>query len=150
MNWKLCSKCALDPDPRGPSACHDCREINTPRGVPVEAVQRAAGLYRAIQDHVAAIRVGDLHALALTELALDGAVSMYRQPDGPDMSDAHVDRIARRLYRAFDDASRGKEPLHDFDVMAQCAYEGRPVIDNWRALARAAIQIGAVIPEEDP
>ena len=64
-----------------------------------------------------------------------------------DFSDAHVDRVARRLYRAFDDASQGREPLHDFDVMAQCEYEGRPVIDNWRALAREAIQLGAVVAE---
>jgi len=63
----------------------------------------------------------------------------------PDLADAHVDRVARRLYRAFDDANQGREPLHDFDVMAQCEYEGRPVVDNWRALAREAIRLGAIV-----
>lgn len=67
----------------------------------------------------------------------------------PDLSDAHVDRVARRLFRAFDDASRGREPLHDFDVMAECEYEGRPIVDNWRALAREAIQLGAVVRVEE-
>ena len=62
-----------------------------------------------------------------------------------DFSDEHVDRVARVLYRAFDDANKGYEPLHDFDVMAQCKYDGRPVINNWRALARKAIQLGAVV-----
>lgn len=66
----------------------------------------------------------------------------------PDLSDGHVDRVARRLFRAFDDASKGREPLHDFDVMAECEYEGRPVVDNWRALAREAIQRGAVVSED--
>jgi len=68
-----------------------------------------------------------------------------------DLSAAHVDRVARRLYRAFDDAHRGREPLHDFDVMAECEYEDRHVIDNWHALAREAIRFGAVVaPEEVP
>ncbi len=62
-----------------------------------------------------------------------------------DLSDEHVDRVARVLYRAFDDVNKGYEPLHDFDVMAQCEYEGRPVIDNWRALAREAIKRGASV-----
>lgn len=65
-----------------------------------------------------------------------------------DLSDAHVDRVARRLFRAFDDASEGREPPHDYDVMAQCEYEGQPVVDNWIALAREAIRRGAVVPEE--
>lgn len=63
----------------------------------------------------------------------------------PDLSDAHVARVARRLFRAFDDANKGREPLHDFDVMAECEYEGRAVIDNWRALARESIRLGAVV-----
>jgi len=68
------------------------------------------------------------------------------QPRFPDLSDAHIDRVARRLYRAFDDASWGREPLHDFDVMSECEWQGRPVVDNWRALAREAIRLGAVVP----
>jgi hypothetical protein len=74
-----------------------------------------------------------------------------RDRDRPalNLSDAHVDRVARRLFRAFDDANRGREPLHDFDVMTKCEYEGRPVIDNWRALAREAIQLGAVVAVEE-
>lgn len=39
--------------------------------------------------------------------------------------------------------------MHDFDVMAECEYEGRPVVDNWRALAREAIQLGAVVRVEE-
>jgi hypothetical protein len=101
-SWKLCPSCEFDPDPRGPSACATCREINT-----------------------------------------------RRPPLCPDLSDAHVDRVARKLFRAFDDANKGHEPLHDFDVMSECEYDGRPVIDNWRALARAAIQLGAVVLEEE-
>jgi len=100
MSRKLCPACTRDPDPRGWSACFDCRELNRP------------------------------------------------WPE-PDLSDAHVDRVARKLFRAFDDASAGCEPLHDYDVMSQCEYDGRPVINNWRALARAAIQLGAVVPAEE-
>jgi hypothetical protein len=94
----LCSACALDPDPRGPSACAACRELN---------------------------RKGPLF---------------------PDLSDVHVDRIARGLYRAY--ASEGCEPLQAFDVRTQYEYNSQPVIDKWRALAREAIRHGAVIPEE--
>jgi hypothetical protein len=89
-NWRRCPACTLDPDPRGPSACFDCRELNR-----------------------------------------------LRPP--LDLSDAHVDRVARRLFRAF--------ALHDFDVMTACEYDGRPVVDNWRTLAREAIQLGAVVEE---
>jgi hypothetical protein len=144
-----CSACQTDPDPRGWSACYECREINIRRVLPEGVLQSVAGLYRAIEDHVAAIRRCDEHDVALTELALRGGIAAYLRPDGPDLSDAHVDRVARRLYRAFDDASEGHEPLHDFDVMAECEYDGQPVIDKWRALARAAIQIGAIV-EQDP
>ena len=101
MSMRSCPACTLDPDPRGPSACAACRELDR------------------------------------------------RPPTFPDLSGAHVDRVARRLYRAFDDANRGREPLHDFDVMAECEYEGKPVIDNWRALERAAIRLGAVLPMEN-
>jgi hypothetical protein len=94
---KTCPACTLDPDPRGPSACAACRELN--RGVPIF----------------------------------------------PDLSGAHVDRVARRLFRAFDDANQGREPLHDFDVMTECKYDDRYVVENWRALAREAIRLGAVV-----
>lgn len=144
-----CRACQADPDPRGWSACYECREINTRRMLPPETLQSVAGLYRAIEDHVAAIRRGDAHDVGLTELALRGGIAAYLRPSGLDLSDAHVDRVARRLYRAFDDASKGKEPLHDFDVMAACDYDGQPVIENWRALARAAIQLGAVVDDEE-
>lgn len=78
-----------------------------------------------------------------------GERALNRLLPAPDLSGAHVDRVARRLFRAFDDANQGHEPLHDFDVMAQCEYEDRPVIDNWRALAREAIRLGAVITVEE-
>ena len=58
--------------------------------------------------------------------------------------------IAAIQVAAFDDASEGREPSHDFDVMAECEYEGQPVVDNWIALAREAIRLGAVVPEETP
>jgi hypothetical protein len=151
VSWERCAACKIDPDPRGPSACYECREINAWRGLPghLEAAQRVAGLYRAVEDHVAAIRSGDGHDVLLTELALRGGIAAYLRPDGTDLSDAHVDRVARKLYRAFDDASAGKEPLHDFDVMAQCEYDGHPVIESWRALAREAIRLGTVVEPED-
>lgn len=66
----------------------------------------------------------------------------------PDLSDAHVDRVARKLFRAFDDANEGLEPLHDFDVMSQCEHQGHAVVANWRALAREAIRHGAVTAED--
>lgn len=103
---KSCPACILDPDPRGPSACAACRELNR------------------------------------------------RAPHFPDLSEAHVERVARHLYRVFDDAvCLGREPSHDFDVMAEGSLESedpRPVIDGWRALARAAIQLGAIIPAGIP
>jgi hypothetical protein len=79
---KTCPACTNDPDPRGPSACHACRELNLARRV-------------------------------------------------PDLSDAHVARVAHHFFRTFDDASAGRAPLHDFE--------------HWRALAREAIRIGAVV-----
>jgi hypothetical protein len=58
--------------------------------------------------------------------------------------EAVVEAIARALFRAHDDAvCAGSEPGHDFDAMAQSEYMGRPVIDGWRAAARAAIDLGA-------
>jgi hypothetical protein len=92
---KICPACAIDPDPRGWSACASCRELN--RGAPIF----------------------------------------------PDLSDAHVDRVARHLFRAFDDVNRGREPLHDFDVLTE---DGR--LPHWYALAREAIRLGALLPED--
>lgn len=55
-----------------------------------------------------------------------------------------IDAVARVLYRAHDDATRlSGEPEHNFDVMAKCDVHGRPAIDGWRAVARAAIEMGA-------
>jgi hypothetical protein len=57
-----------------------------------------------------------------------------------------IDAVARVLYRAHDDAMcLVGEPKHDFDVMAECDFHGRPTIDGWRAVARAAIELGACI-----
>lgn len=71
-----------------------------------------------------------------------------KDSDGLDLSEAHVDRVARRLFRAFDDVNQGHEPLHDFDVVAESEYAGRPAVENWCALARAAIRLGAVVAVE--
>jgi hypothetical protein len=50
-----------------------------------------------------------------------------------------VDAVARMLYRAHDEAMcLGREPLHDFDSLGH-----HPVVDGWRAVARAAIELGA-------
>jgi hypothetical protein len=55
-----------------------------------------------------------------------------------------IDAVARVLFRAHDDAvCEGREPKHDFDVMAQSDYNGWSVIEGWRAAARAAIELGA-------
>ena len=108
MSEKLCPACALDPDPRGPSACFDCRELN--RVLP------------AIGD-------GEIPTTVHVEQLGSMGTRFFARP-APDLSDAHVDRVARRLFRAFDNANKGREPLHDFDVMAQCEYDGGQVIDN--------------------
>jgi hypothetical protein len=93
---RTCPACTRDPDPRGPSACGACRELN-----------RGASHF-------------------------------------PDLSDAHVDRVARHLFRAFDDVNQGREPLHDFDVLEE---DGR--LTHWLALAREAIRRGAVVHDSD-
>ena len=119
---KLCPACTLDPDPRGlPSACFDCRELN-----------------RVLAAIPATVHVEQLGSMG----------TRFARPVH-DLSDVHVDRVARRLFRAFDNANKGREPLHDFDVMAQCEYDGRQVIDNWRALALEAILLGAVVTAEE-
>jgi hypothetical protein len=65
-------------------------------------------------------------------------------------ADRDIDAIARALFRAHDDAvCVGREPPHDFDVMAECDYNGRPVIEGWRAAARTAIAMGARPRRED-
>jgi hypothetical protein len=85
---KRCAACTTDPDPRGPSACAACREL-----------ERRLPLY-------------------------------------PDLSDEHVERVARRLFRAFDDA-----------MMSPCEPQGVIRLgDNWRSLAQEAIRLGAVVP----
>lgn len=63
------------------------------------------------------------------------------------MSDeATVEVVARVLYRAHDDATRlGHEPSHDFDALGH-----HPVADGWRAVARAAIELGARPRSGDP
>lgn len=98
----------------------------------VEALRHVAGLHRAIEDHVAAIRTGDDTDVLLTELALHGGIATYLRPDGFDLSDEHVDRVALRLYRAFDDDAG---PISDNS-------------DNWRTLAREAIRLGAGVAVE--
>ena len=58
-------------------------------------------------------------------------------------TDEEVDAVARVLFRAFDDVNIGLEPLHDYDVMTECDFNGRPVVDKWHAMARTAIALGA-------
>lgn len=64
-----------------------------------------------------------------------------------------IDVVAGKLFRIFDDASAGREPLHDFDVLVDGQSE---YLENWRALAREAIRLGlrlegpaGVVPEDD-
>lgn len=125
MNWKRCPRCTRDPDPRGPSACYDCREINTRREMPVQATTRLGELFRAVEDHHVALRFGEAHDAALTKRALDGAVEAYLRPEGPDFSEEHIHRVAGRLFRG-------------------CEWR-----ENWRALAHEAIQLGAVVRADE-
>ena len=81
MSWKLCSDCERDPDPRGPSACAACREINATRIMPRQIPQHVAGLARAVDDHLKALLAAGHDDSALTELALDGAVQAYYQAE---------------------------------------------------------------------
>jgi hypothetical protein len=68
----------------------------------------------------------------------------------PQKDEAAVEAVARALFRAHDETVRtGREPSHDFDVMAQSEY-GRPVIEGWHAAARAAIKLGARSPGMHP
>ena len=77
---KVCPDCERDPDPRGPSACFFCRELN--RGdVPSPHVPwHVAGLYRAVNDYITALRCGhsDIDILKIT---LDGAVAVYHDAE---------------------------------------------------------------------
>ena len=69
-------------------------------------------------------------------------------------ADENVDVIARALFRSHDDAvcgrDIGREPSHDYDVMAESEYQGRRVIEGWHAAARAAIALGARPRRADP
>jgi hypothetical protein len=76
VSWRLCPACERDPDPRGPSACSDCRELNTKRRVPHGIEQHVAGLSRAVDDYVTAVRLGSDDAW-VCKLALHGAVEAY-------------------------------------------------------------------------
>lgn len=87
MSDKRCPACMRDPDPRGWSACFDCRELNADRVLPPRFPQHVAGLARAVDDYVAAFRAmarfpndPDICGnVTLCELALDGAVAIYRE-----------------------------------------------------------------------
>lgn len=138
MSVKLCPSCTRDPDPRGWSACFYCRELNQSWVPSPQIPQHVAGLARAVSDHVAALRCGSPD-VDVTWLALEGAVTVYREADAPpaaplDLSASHVDRVMLRLMRVFDAQSVGREAPH---------------VDGWRALAREAIQIGAVDADEE-
>jgi hypothetical protein len=61
----------------------------------------------------------------------------------PDLSDVHVDRVARQLFRAFETMNNDLEPPHDFDVMIECE-RGK----HWRILACEAIRLGAVVASD--
>ena len=66
-------------------------------------------------------------------------------------TDENIDAVARALFRAHDDAvCIGREPSHDYDVMAKSKHCGRPVIEGWHAAARAAIDLGARPRSADP
>ena len=102
----------------------------------LQAAEHVAGLYRAVCDHVEAIRRGASQDVVLTEMALAGAISAYLRHDVVDLSAVHVLRIACRLARAHD--------------VTNIANNGRDPDASWRALAREAIRLGAVVPKEDP
>jgi hypothetical protein len=74
--WKLCPACVRDPDPRGPSACFDCRELNTTRVVPRDLPPHVVKLAFAIDNYVVAVRL-DTDDVLGAKLALDGAVAAY-------------------------------------------------------------------------
>ena len=141
MSDKRCRFCTRDPDPRGPSVCFYCRELNAPRVPSPRIPQHVAGLARAVDEHVVALRC-ESPDVYMTELALGGAVFMYCVVEeldeqavvSRDLSDTHVDRVMLRLIRAFDAESVGRETPH---------------MDGWRALAREAIRIGAVAVDEE-
>ncbi len=59
------------------------------------------------------------------------------------MKDEDVDAVARALFGAHDVVTRVGEPQHDFD--ARTALE----IEGWRAVARAALKLGARSPQVD-
>ena len=139
MSVKLCPACTRDQDPRGWSACFYCRELNQQWVPSPQIPQHVAGLSRAGADHVAALRCGSPD-VDVTWLALDGAVTMYREAEDEqavaarDLSVTHVDRVMLRLIRVLDDANAGRDAPH---------------VKGWRALAREAIQLGAAVVDEE-
>jgi hypothetical protein len=72
----MCPACVRDPDPRGPSACFDCRELNTKRLVPRDLPPHVVKLAFAIDDYVVAVRLGTGDVL-IAKITLDGAVAAY-------------------------------------------------------------------------
>jgi hypothetical protein len=67
-------------------------------------------------------------------------------------AEENVDVLARALLRAHDEAlCIDREPSReDYDVMAESTHHGRPVIEGWHAVARAAIVLGARTRSADP
>lgn len=110
------------------------------------AMDEAGRALTAARDRIAPAR--DQDDLARVADAVIDCGDPGRDPGDEDDGAQVVEEIAvaRMLFRAFDDMNIGREPLHDFDVMAECDYNGRRVIDNWRAAARAAIALGAHAP----
>lgn len=93
MSVKLCPACQRDPDPRGWSACADCRELNARRVIPRVIEQHVAGLSRAIDDYITAVRLGS-DDVWVCKLALHGAVEAYYQVErlGDDSIGARRER----------------------------------------------------------
>jgi len=58
--------------------------------------------------------------------------------------------VAGLLFRAFDDAHEGREPLHDFEVVMRDDDPALGSRDNWLALGREALRLGARVPGAAP
>ena len=76
---KRCPDCERDPDPRGPSACFFCRELNRVDVPSPRIPWHVAGLYR-VNDYAAALRCGHPDT-DLLKIVLDGAVSVYHDAE---------------------------------------------------------------------
>jgi hypothetical protein len=89
--WKLCSACRLDPDPRGPSACAACRELNDPRIIHVNAERDRCQreLVRLREAVVAAAEVYEQRAALIAEVGTLKAKIMER--------DAAIERMRGAL-----------------------------------------------------